>query len=268
MKKTVLLFLMACVATVSSLSAQAPCVRDSSLLTNDTVFISPAPYTAANPVYRLNIACIGQPYSQSVTIKVPSTFVFQGITLGLTSASIATTGAVSGLPTGIGYSCDPPNCVFNANTLGCILLSGTPTNAAQAPDTLDLSIKAKVNTSFGPLDITFPGPIAPGNYYLVLRTAAGCMSEAVEPGSPFTAMQNTPNPFSGQTTFHVDSDVAGSFQFNVFDILGNRVHNQTVSLSAGANQFSFEAGTLPVGAYYYILGNRDGKVSGKMVITK
>lgn len=257
---------MTYVALASSLSAQ--CVRDSSLINNDTVFISPAPYTAANPVYRLKIACIGQPYSQSVTIKVPSTFVFQGITLGLTSASIATTGAVTGLPTGVGYSCDPPNCVFNANTLGCILLSGTPNNPAQAPDTLDLSIKAKVNTSFGPLDITFPGPIAPGNYYLILRTAAGCMSEATEPGSPFTAMQNTPNPFSGQTVFHVDSDISGSFQFNVFDILGNRVHTQTVSLSAGPNQFSFESGSLPVGAYYYILGNQTGKISGKMVVSK
>jgi hypothetical protein len=267
MRKSVLLIL-AILFAFSFHTAAQQCVRDSTLLMNDTLFVSPAPYTAANPKYLLKIACIGQPYTQSVTIKVPSTFTYQGIVLSITSASLATTGAVTGLPTGLSYNCDPPNCVFNANTLGCVLIKGTPSNPAQAPDTLDLSIKAKVNTAFGPLDITFPGPIAPGNYYLILRTAAGCMSAATEANNPFASIKNAPNPFADQTVFHVQSDQTGEFTFDVFNLLGQKVASQNVQMIEGYNQFTFDAAQLSNGAYYFILGNKTGQTTGKMVISK
>jgi len=267
MRKSVLLIL-AILFTLSFQSSAQQCVRDSSLLMNDTLFVSPAPYTAANPKYLLKVACIGQPYTQSITIKVPSSFTFQGILLNITSASLATTGAVTGLPTGLTYSCDPPNCVFNANTLGCVLIKGTPSNPAQAPDTLDLSIKAKVVTAFGPLDITFPGPIAPGNYYLILQTAAGCVSAASDVNNPFTSIKNAPNPFADQTVFHIESDQNGEFQFNVFNLLGQNVASQTVQLSEGYNQFTFNAAQLANGAYYFVLGNKTGQTTGKMVVSK
>ncbi|MBU6341790.1 MAG: T9SS type A sorting domain-containing protein [Bacteroidetes bacterium] len=266
MRKSLLPILAIILISSAQASAQQQCMRDSSILNVDTVFVSPLPYTATNPKYLLKVACINQPYNQSVTIKVPPTFVFQGITLAITSASLATTGAVTGLPTGLTYSCDPPNCVFNANTLGCVLIYGTPSNPAQAPDTLDLSIKAKVNTSFGPLDITFPGPIAPGNYYLILKTAAGCMSAAEEANNPFYSLKNTPNPFSGQTTFHVMSDKSGEFQFQVFNMLGKLVSSQNIQLLEGENQFTYDAASLANGAYYFILGNHTGKTSGKMIV--
>lgn len=267
MRKSVLLILAILFAFSFQSSAQQ-CMRDSSLLMNDTLFVSPAPYTAANPKYLLKVACIGQPYTQSVTIKVPSNFVFQGIALSITSASLAATGAVTGLPTGLSYVCDPPNCVFNANTLGCVLIKGTPSNPAQAPDTLDLSIKAKVNTLFGALDITFPGPIAPGNYYLIMQTAAGCVSAASEANNPFASIKNAPNPFADQTVFHVESDQNGEFQFDVFNLLGQKVASKNIQLTEGYNQFTFDAAQLTNGAYYFILGNKTGQATGKMIISK
>jgi hypothetical protein len=169
--KQIYLSLLALLFTASLHAQTTQCMRDSSLLMNDTVFVSPRPYTASYQVYALAPACINQPYTQSVTIKVPATFTYLGTPIPLTSASIATSGAVTGLPTGISYTCDPPSCVFNANTLGCILLSGTPNNPAQAPDTTDLIINASVQAFGTGIPIQFPGPIAPGNYYFVLAQA-------------------------------------------------------------------------------------------------
>jgi Secretion system C-terminal sorting domain len=265
MKKNVLLTLVLCMLISAQVQSQT-CVRDSSLLAVDTLFISPRPYTAANPVYGLGTACIDKAYSKSVTIKVPPTFVFQGITLNITNASIATTGAVLNLPTGLTYLCDPPNCVFNANTLGCILLYGTPTNAAQAPDTLDLKIKATITSAFGPLNIDFPGPIAPGNYYLPIYPAANCISDADDLQGQLSQIRNIPNPFTGQTTIEIVSAVQGEFSFEVFDIVGKRLHQQTIKVIEGNNQFTFDAGDMANGVYFYSVGNATGKVVRKMIV--
>ncbi len=268
MKKSLLLL---CALSWAAFASAQVCVRDSSLL-NDTIFISPRPYTLANPVYGLAIACINQPYAQSVTIKVPPTFTFQGIPIVITNANLATTGAVTGLPTGISYVCDPPNCIFNANTLGCILLTGTPTTASQAPDTVDLKIKANiVGTVFGTtqtIPVDFPGPIAPGNYYLVLQTAAGCTSGTNDLGSQFMAIKNNPNPFGAQTVISVASLVSGRFNFEVFNTFGQRVYAEPINLIEGANQFTFEANDLPNGAYFYSISNAQGKVTRRMAIAK
>lgn len=264
MKKFLLLLFT--VASFAAVQAQT-CVRDSSVLQNDSVIITPRPYTDTYQVYALAEACIGQPYLQSFTLEVPASFTFQGIMLPITSASIATSGALTGQPTGITYLCDPPNCVFNAGTLGCILLYGTPT-AANTPDTFSLTIAATIQTAFAPVPITFPGAVAPGNYYLILNAANNCVSSSYDLNSQIVGIKNQPNPFGQQTTIEVESITAGDFQFEVFDLLGKRMHQQNIRLIEGTNQFTFDAGTLADGTYFYSLSNREGKVSKVMVIAR
>lgn len=271
MKKTVFLLCAFEFVMLSSAHAQT-CVRDSTVLLYDSVYISPAPYTTNNPNYNLAVACIGQPYNQSFTIDVPTQFNYLGIQVTIINANMPTTGAISGLPSGITYLCDPPNCVFNASTLGCVLLYGTPNNPAQAPDTSDLVISANIlGIVFGSqqtIPVAFPGPIAPGNYYLILRTAAGCASAAYDLNSPIVSVKNTPNPFSDATTINVVSEVSGDFNFEVFDMLGRSLYTQPVNLMTGENQFTFEAGNLANGSYYYVISNAEGKVSRMMVIAR
>lgn len=264
MKKFLLLLFTA--ASFVAVQAQT-CVRDSSVLLNDSVIISPLPYSDNYQVYALAHACIGQPYLQSLTLEVPSSFTFQGITLPITSANIATSGALSGQPAGITYLCDPPNCVFNANTLGCILLYGTPT-AANTPDIFDMVIAATIQTQFVPLPITLPRDVAPGNYYLILEAANNCVSSAYDLNSQIVGIKNQPNPFGQQTTIDVESVVTGGFQFEVFNLLGKRMHQQTVHLFTGNNQFTFDAGNMADGTYFYSLSNRDGKLTKVMVIVR
>jgi len=250
-----------------SLAAQAPnCVRDSSILLTGALF-SPAPWDTTTKQYNLNVATIGQPYNQSVTINIPLAFE----NIPLINVSVATTGAVTNLPVGLTYACDPPNCVFPAGSLACIVIYGTPTDANMAPDTFDLGISTIVKTILFDLPLNFPNTGLPNqpelHYYLVLKGEQGQIG-TYDVGSQFTALKNAPNPFSGQTLITAESLVAGEFQFEVFDLLGLRVHTQTLRLEVGLNEFTFEANNLPNGTYFYTLGNREGRAARRMVIAR
>jgi hypothetical protein len=131
-----------------------------------------------------------------------------------------------------------------------------------------LTIKAKIASVFGVFDITFPGPVAPGNYYLFVYTEAACSSSADEAASPLHTIFNTPNPFTDQTTFHVDADTKGEFQFRVYNFMGQQVAAQQVPISPGNNQFQFDASGLTNGAYFFVLGNHAYQTSGKMLIAR
>lgn len=266
MKKVLLLLFAAqWVATLAMAQTPPPCVRDSNLLTTGQL-LSPAAYSPDSPFYNLHLACIGEEYNQSVTVNVPATYTAGTITVPITNVSIPTTGGIKNYPAGLQYLCDPPNCVFNANTLGCILLFGIPA-PIPAPDTVDLGLTATVATPFGPFPVIFPGDAAPGNhYYLIVNPMGECMNSThSDPGSPFSSLGATPNPFSGQTTINASSKQTGSFRFEVFDLLGNRLHTETIQLFEGDNQLIFDAAQLPSGTYFYALGNANGKSVRKMV---
>ena len=266
MKKALLLLL----AVVVSVGMQAQiCMRDSTVLQEDSTIILPRPYSDTYPYNDLATACIGQPYLQSFTLAIPDTFLYNGaFAIPINSASIATSGALTGQPAGITYLCDPPNCVFNANTLGCILLYGTPT-AANTPGNFNLLISATVNTAIFPVPVTFPGDVAPGSYSIVLNAAGNCNASSVyDLSSQIIDMKNQPNPFTGQTTIEVESTVTGEFQFEVFDLMGKKMHQQTIRMFQGNNQFTFDAGSLTDGTYFYSLSNSEGKATRRMVVAK
>jgi len=270
MKKTVLL--LCAFSFVTMLNAQVPaCMRDSSILVSGAI-VSPWYWTPDSPYIQTKPACINEFYTQSVTFNVPDTITgLPGvpIPIPITSISIGTTNAITNLPAGLTYSCDPPNCVFNKNTLGCVLLYGTPTGPA---DTADLSIKVTISSpSFpfpiGPLD--FPSVIAPtAHYYIVVKPTGQCALGANDLSGQIASVKNMPNPFGDQTVIDIESMVSGEFRFQVFNVTGQRVHSQTIHLTTGPNQFTFEAGGLPNGAYYFTLGNTDGMVSRLMVISR
>ena len=269
MKRTLpLLCAMLCAA---SIFAQTPnCVRDSSVLMTGAL-LSPAPWDTTTKQYNLKDACIGQAYNQSVTFNVPTTFQ----SIPITNVTVATTGAVLNLPVGLTYACDPPNCVFNAKTLGCIVVYGKPTSTAPTlPDTLDLKIKVNVLTTLipgVPLPVEFPGQVAPGNnYYLILKPAgATCFTvSAFEQNPQIAGMKNTPNPFNGQTIIEVEALESDDFRFEVYDLLGRHLHAHSVRLESGYNQITFDAGNLPEGTYVYSLSNGLGRASKRMVVVR
>lgn len=269
MKKSLLLLFT--VASFAAVQAQI-CVSDSTILLNDTLIVTPQPYSNNYQVYALAHACIGQPYLQSFTLNIPDTLMLTGvpIPLQITNFSIATTGALSNLPTGITYLCEPPNCVFPANSLGCILLYGTPT-ANNVADTFSLSFTIYIQSLLFPFPVpfTFPEAVLPGStYFLILDPAGNCVSSAYDLHSQILGIKNMPNPFGQQTIIEVQAATTSNFQFEVYDLLGQSMHRQNVHLFEGINQFTFDAGALPDGTYFYSLSNQEGKVTKVMVIAR
>ncbi len=266
MKKALLLLTLLFAAIVNQATAQI-CVRDSNLL-NTGSLLSPAPYSPDSPFYNLKTACINEPYEQSVTVLVPDSFALQGNMVKVVSVTLPP-NAVTGMPTGMTYTCDPTNCTFLPLTLGCIRLHGTPA-MSNMPDTFTLGITANVTISISGIPLTvnvvFPGDVAPGNfYYLILKAQGQCVSSSSDLDGPFSSVRTIPNPTTGQTIIEAQSTKNGTFLFEVFDLLGKQLHSEKVQLYEGENKFTFDASSLPNGTYLYTLGNDDGNAVRRMV---
>ncbi|MFM8372143.1 MAG: T9SS type A sorting domain-containing protein, partial [Bacteroidota bacterium] len=74
------------------------------------------------------------------------------------------------------------------------------------------------------------------------------------------------NPFSAETTITVESRIPGECNFEVFNILGKRVHARVVRMAVGENQIVFDGSELPSGSYFYSLGNVNGRIARPLII--
>lgn len=231
--------------------------------------VSPPPYSDTFQVIATLPACINEPYEQTVTFNIPAQFTFQGLTAPLDSIAIAPTGAISGLPAGLNYLCNPPNCIFRKLTLDCMLIYGTPTSA-NAPGEYELGILLNVYSPFspfGPIQLDFPSSFgASYKYVIVVKPTGECGVGTADLTGNLNSLQVSPNPFGQQTTIQVKSNIADEFQFEVFDLTGRSVHTQTVQLTEGENAFTFDAGSMPNGTYYFALSNGVSRVSRPFVV--
>jgi hypothetical protein len=265
MKKGIL-FILA-IFTLTFANAQS-CERDSSVLVSGEL-VAPEPFNPTNnPIIGTAPACINEPYAQSVTLNVQDMFTLSGFTAPLDSITMSATGAITGLPVGVSYVCDPPNCHFKKLTLGCILIKGTPTSA-NTPGNFELGISLKAFSPILPaaIDLNFPGQIAPSDKFIIVVKPTGqCAVSAKDLNGKIASVKNTPNPFNGLTEIQIESLTSGDFTFQVFDILGKHVYSDNIRLIEGSNQFTFDGGDLASGSYYYSISNSDGKVSKMMVV--
>ncbi|MBR9922837.1 MAG: T9SS type A sorting domain-containing protein [Bacteroidetes bacterium] len=220
-------------------------------------------------------ACLNKAYQFTFTAVVNDTLLLGGTPIVIDSLVLATEGAVTGLPSGISYACNPPDCVFDANSIGCVVLYGTPDDAADLGDN-ELVINAKVYGPFFPLgfDLTFPNPqLFPGNYSLYVHEEdySNCfeyVSGVVEADLSIHEIRNLPNPFSDQTTIEVTTNEADQYLFEVTNLMGARIHTETVRLEEGINQIQFDGSQLSNGIYLYSFRNEKGMATRKMIINR
>lgn len=268
MKK--ILLALALLMLVGAAASAQQCARDSSILQMPDVFVLPQLYNpTSHPTIDTKPACINEPYSQSVTIKIAETIVVFGTPVPLDSVVAAATGAIQNLPAGLTYSCDPPNCVFKKNTLGCTLIYGTPA-ASNTPGQKVLNFKVKAYTALlpTPIDVDLSLLQTGSQFIIDVRNPGECTVSAQELAGQIASVKNAPNPFSGLTQIMVESLVSGAFQFEVRDVLGQRVHAEKINLVEGQNALQFDAGDLEAGTYFYSISNPDGQITKLMTIAK
>ncbi|MEN0003330.1 MAG: T9SS type A sorting domain-containing protein [Bacteroidota bacterium] len=263
MKRFILLFCAVCLYT--ALSAQCDPVAD----ITDTEVVLPSPFTPDNPGSGISdTACINQPFEFVVSLSPPDEFNGTAIA----SININPEGGVTGLPDGIDYVCNPPNCVFDADTTGCIVLTGTPTNVDQiGANSLTITGLILFSPS-GQFPISFPSPlIAPGEYFLFVKEegAENCFEPVgTNELANFVSMTNRPNPFSAWTTIVVNSDLVGNYQFAVHDVLGRSLEQRVVNITEGENLIEFDGSNLANGIYVYSLSDGKNVISKRMILHK
>jgi len=234
----------------------------------DSTILVPQPYQDIVPGSGIkDTACVGTQFATVFHIKSPNTITVSGVTLPVTNISIATTGAFSNLPASLSYTCNPPNCVFLSDSIGCIYLAGTPQPGEEGEH--DLVIEAIIN-SVVPISLGLPGPAFPGNYFLHVRPAdhPACLPPSAV-GSPLNtalSVSISPNPFRGFTSIGIQSPVAGDFRWVLTDMMGRPVQDEWVHLLAGENNIIFSAESLTAGCYFFMLGNERHRSFGRMVV--
>lgn len=269
MKRLLLFFAFTAIISLLYAQDEVACVPDTSQISgNNLVFPLPLNEEGEGGLAAFP-ACINEDFELVFTLIVPDSLNANGNLIDITYAEIETTGAITGLPEGVDYFCNPPNCIFPDTLAGCIVLRGIPTsnNAAGA---YELVIVANAQLGPLPFPVTFPGPLVPGSYSLTLNEEGNCIDSTTSVNylAEQISLGNTPNPVQFQTKIEMTSLVAGDFQFSVMDMAGRVVQQQPISLQAGYNTFQLDASDLENGMYLYTLSDGKAVIYEKMIVER
>lgn len=258
MKKLYFIVISLLVLSNSTLAQEELCVPDSNYI-GQPAGVYPAPYhPTINPDGGiLDTACINQAYKFVFTIVVPETIEFGGFEPKLDSVVILKNGILFA-PQGIGYSCNPPNCNFKANTVGCLQLEGIPTDSND-PGIYDLKLNVKITMLSGLIVITDTLPdflSDSAHYYLPLfeETSPYCSSSSVKNTIESDLdLIISPNPASDQINISFNAPSAGRASYAIVDLTGRELIKQDLRIESGQGYFTDNISMLDKGVYLFIL---------------
>ncbi|MCO6480082.1 MAG: T9SS type A sorting domain-containing protein [Phaeodactylibacter sp.] len=269
--KKVLLFVLGLTAWSFTNAQETTCDPDQSV--PDSVVVAPLPQSPDRPDGGItDTACADEYYKFVFTFNIPATYDTPLGPAPITNVSITPDGAVTNLPASFDYVCNPPNCVFEAETKGCVVLFGTATDAEVMAHDLKVVANVAITGIPLPLELTLPDDLeAESHYYLVVKPAgsANClMLDTRESFASQFSISNQPNPSSGWTQVTVNAQTGGTFDFVVSDMLGQKLHRERVAILPGENTIDYNGSHLPNGVYLYSLSNGREMVSRKMAINR
>lgn len=270
MTKHFLLPLVVLVST-SFIALGQTCIPDTTL--PDSIPVFPLPYTADNPLNGIqDTACIDNYFETVVQINLPETIPILGQDQALTSATVATEGGITNIPASFSYACNPPNCVFLTDTVGCIVIYGTAEDGEEGQYDLEITTTLLIANVI-PVVRTLPDPeLAAGNYFLNVKsptTSTHCEATATE-----KVLENgfdlkiQPNPLSDFAEIFVNLPQSDNYTFTVYNTLGRAVQQQDMPLQAGENYLHFDGSNLAVGMYVFTLQNGTQAASGRLLIQR
>lgn len=234
--------------------------------------VYPLPFDSlSNPKGGINLsACIGHPYQFIFQVVIPDTINYPGFGLiPLTSFAIPTTGAITNLPNGLTYVCNPPNCSFNANTLGCMAIYGTVAGSV-SPGEYDLIISGTLTALGFPFAFTFPNAqLYPGHYYLKVEpinsTTCYKVSTSDARTNNFFADVN-PNPVNQYSNLLIFSKKNLNLKVSIQNINGAEIENFNAKVTEGKNSYQLDTTNWANGVYLYKIGEADDFTVGKIVV--
>ncbi len=271
MKQLYLFFALA-MASMSVMAQNTPCVPDETL--QDSIGVFPLPFDeVTNPEGGITeIACINNPYEFVFTIVIGDTLVVSGSSIVIDSIQFSTDTALVGMPTGLTYECSTPDCKFFRDSIGCLVIKGTP-DGSNSPGVYPLSITGTIFSGAIAAELTFPNElIAAGSYDIQLEEAnsANCMTSSTLNiwDKSQLDLQFYPNPTTGYGTLNVEAPTTGVYQFRLFNLLGREIFYAPMQLNKGKNQMDMDFSFLADGMYLYNLSNGKSQLTKRLMVKK
>ncbi|NTW31265.1 MAG: T9SS type A sorting domain-containing protein [Bacteroidetes bacterium] len=239
-------FITLFIIAVNTLIYAQPCTPD---VTHTT------PGTYPDTVTNLPIDTAGIQYNAVMTAVIPADTVISGLHIDIDSIGIT---GMSGLPSGFSYAASTSTGYWHGGSAGCILISGTATDA-QADSTYKLRIYLRAWAGSLFLDDSLM------HYRIRVVHSLGVSNIEKE---KFTVSQNMPNPFSKKTEIVFTSPTTEIYQFSVINLLGQVISTQVINAKTGENKIEFNASVVPAGIYLYKLGNKSKTITKRMIVTE
>lgn len=172
---------------IFSLLCCSSLMASAQLCTPDTTIKVPGFYPS-----QLADGAVGTPYNQTVMILSfrDTSAIVGGTKQKVTIDSLKLT-KVMGLPTGMGYVCYEPRCIYLPSAVRCIKLNGTPTQAGLFPLKFAVTAYAKLNGFF---PVTQPDTIKNFSLLITGTSDVATIQETAQ-------LAVFPNPVKG--TLHV-----------------------------------------------------------------
>lgn len=209
-------------------------------------------------------AYVGIPYSQLVTIVIPPDTnaipPFPSIVWDSTRLD-----SVTGLPASLGYLCwnndgfgNMNRCKWKGNSIGCAIITGTPTIGEVGTHPL----KFYTNNWVGGSSSANPYVITTYKIVVVNTTAIN------ENPRIQILEQNSPNPFGDKSEIQFSAEDIGVAQFKVYNLIGTVVQQYDIMVKKGLNKVILDAKDFDSGVYFYSVVHGNNAFTRKMIVKK
>ena len=208
-------------------------------------------------------------YESVIQVRVPKDTVvdYLGNTVLADFDNVAL-DSVTNMPSGLSYACNPFSCVFNGQSDGCVIISGTVATADTGVYRLILNITANMLVNgFIPVaqevkDSTFL--LAVG----VAPDTSGNLGVKAMVINNLTQLDVYPNPLQGEGTVSFYVKERSDVELRIIDMLGNIVHKRNFNSVHGLKTLSVNAKELGSGVYFISLTNGVDAVTKKIMINR
>jgi hypothetical protein len=202
-------------------------------------------------------AVLNEAYDEVITVIAPDTASLGAIQIGIAYIIV---DSVLNLPPGINYSANAEK--FYPDSAYCIQIAGTPSEAGRFP--LKIYVSAFIDAGLG---IIINGGQIVDSTAVALSVS---WPSGIDPHktNEFHLFPNAPNPFSDFTRLGFYTPFDDHVTLQVYNILGELMHEELNGASPGENYFDFNGSELNPGTYFYRVGNKSELFTGKFIKTK
>ena len=197
-------------------------------------------------------------YDQTMTFILPAReYDLAGTIYTLDSVAV---DSVRNIPPGMAYSSNSSG--YAVGIAYCVQLSGIPTETGDFP--VSIYLRAFV-TPEGGSQSELPQFLDDTSVVITVNAPTGFDPQQTE---EFRVLPVAPNPFSEFTQMRFFTPYDDRIKLQVYNILGELMHEEALGASPGEHRFDFNGSLLLPGTYFYRVTNSKRLHTGKFIKSK